>query len=299
MMTGFTSIEIALSRYFFLGILSFFLVGLQWKKFFFHTPKKLWIKALTLTFFVNIAYYLCLVLGLLYSSPSVATLIFGLCPITIALYGNFKAKECSFNSLILPCIAMGTGLVLVNLPELDLGVGETLSGEYCFGLLCSVLAVILWTWFAVTNAKILKSNPDLSPSTWSSLMGIVTFGWVLLCIVGLALFHPDPHFLDKYKTWSSELGFFIVGGMALGFLSSWLGSYLWNRAAPLLPVSLAGQLTVCETIFGLSLVFLMQGEFPEWIELAGILIMLTGITLGLAAFRAPQDKLLSTTSHAI
>ena len=271
LLKGFSPIEITLCRYFFFGLLSLMIISFNFKKFFRDTPLHLWVKAFVIGFFGNLAYYFFMVLGLFYSTPSVGTLILGICPITIALYGNLKNQECSYKSLILPSIAIAVGLLLVNLPEFDLGVDETLSLEYLFGLMCSFTSLVLWTWYAVTNSRILQSNPKLNSATWSTMIGATAFAWVFICFSILFFFYNDLEYYEKYSTWNPELTSFIAGGMTLGFLCTWLGSYLWNRASSILPVSLAGQLTIFETIFGLLFVYLAGGRFPTVVGLVGCL----------------------------
>jgi hypothetical protein len=58
--------------------------------------------------------------------------------------------------------------------------------------------------------------------------------------------------------------------LAIGLLSSWLGTLCWNRASSLLPTSLAGQLIVFETLAALSYAFWLRGHWPEPLTLAGI-----------------------------
>lgn len=293
LMSGFSTFEIALSRYFFLGILSLILLACNYTKFKQQVTPELWKKAFVLGLSANIVYYVMLVVGLIYATPPVATLIFGISPVMIALYANYTNKECSFKNLILPCGAIAAGLILVNLPALAFDFGDRTPQEYLIGLCGAVGALGLWSWFAVTNARIIKSTPHLTPDIWATLMGLATLFWVLLIMAGACCF-ADATFLSKYTQWSPKLGTFLLGGTILGFACSWLAHYFWNAASPRLPVSLAGQLTVFETIFGLLFIFLAEWKLPLPLELAGIIIMLTGVTISLARFKAdpiPQEAL--------
>jgi len=71
----------------------------------------------------------------------------------------------------------------------------------------------------------------------------LTFSWVFL---------KNELQVKKYVTLSPELSAFFIGSAILGLLCSWVGAWLWNRASLHLPVSLAGQLTIFETIFGVN-----------------------------------------------
>ena len=115
-MEGYSPMEVALVRYFFYGVMScVFLLG--WRRDIFRSLSKqaLW-KALWFGLIANILYYPCLVFSIRYATPVIATLIFGLSPIAIALYGNWRQQECSYKSLALPALAIATGLIFVNWP---------------------------------------------------------------------------------------------------------------------------------------------------------------------------------------
>ena len=73
------------------------------------------------------------------------------------------------------------------------------------------------------------------------LLGMGTFFWV-----GVFAFTGDFSLGNNFTQVS-----FLGGCAILGILCSWVGTYLWNRASLLLPVALAGQLTIFETIFGI------------------------------------------------
>lgn len=73
----------------------------------------------------------------------------------------------------------------------------------------------------------------------------------------------------------------IAGGAALGVVVSWGGTTLWNQASERLPVSLAGQLIVFETISGLTYVFIAESRTPPALELLGITALLGGVLLGI------------------
>ena len=86
-----------------------------------------------------------------------------------------------------------------------------------------------------------------------------------------------------------EMQAFMVGGLMLGFFSTWLGIFLWNQGSSRLPVSFAGQLTVFETIFGLMFVYLVDQRLPSWIELCGATLMLSGVIVSINAFKKSME----------
>jgi drug/metabolite transporter (DMT)-like permease len=272
---GFSSIEVALGRYFFFGLFSLFLICIQGNKTWYRFPARIWLAAMGFAIVANILYYTSLIMGLRYSSPAVTTLISGCAPLTIALFSNFKNKVIGFKSLIYPSLAMGAGLILVNIPAFD-DESHASWTEYLFGILCAFNALAIWTWYVNANAAFLKRHPEISMSEWTSVIGITTLFWVIVIGGALALFGEGEMSVEKFMTYSDELFDFICGTVLLAVLCSWMGFYLWNRATIYLSLPLAGQITIFETIFGLLFVHLYEQHLPIFVEIFGIALMLGG-----------------------
>jgi drug/metabolite transporter (DMT)-like permease len=284
LLMDFSPIEVALGRYFCFGLISliFMLIhGLQkWRLF----SLTIWIKAIIYALVVNIIYYSSLVLGLRYSSASVIALILGISPITISLYGNWQQKECRFKELLLPSCLIILGLIFVNIPIFTASSKNSL-GEHLFGLACGFLSLLAWSWYVVANANFLKQHPNLPSSDWATLIGVGTLFWVILLGGIFLLAQASIQPLQRYFVWNEELKVFLLGILVLGLVCSWLGSYLWNRATKTLPISLAGQLTIFETIFGLLFVYLVEQRFPVFWELIGIFFILLSVAISMNTFR--------------
>ncbi len=54
--------------------------------------------------------------------------------------------------------------------------------------------------------------------------------------------------------------------LILGLMSTWAATWTWSIAARHLPVSLAGQLIVFETVFALIYGAVYQKQLPGWAE---------------------------------
>ncbi len=275
-MEGFSSIEVALGRYFFYGLIALSVMLFQEKGVLRTIPRQMWTTAIQFALVVNIVYFTSLVLGVRYANASITALLSGLGPITIAYYSNWQDKTCDYKSLTLPSLALAVGLILVNIPAFD-GTLEHSVGDYILGLIFGLTSLAAWTWFVVANARFLKKNPELSPARWANIMGVATLGWVLLIGILLAVTVATEEHWTRYTVPSDELHAFLVGTAILGLTCSWLGFYLWYRASNLLSVPLAGQLAVFETIFGLIFVFIVEERIPSPLEAIGIVIMLGGI----------------------
>jgi len=271
---GFNSMEVALGRYFFFGIISLVILARAFRKGSCKYPLGIWKKALSISLFSSIAYYSCVVFSLRYSTPAICALILGLSPITITLYGNWKEKEFDFRSLMIPSLMILIGLIMINVPHMTFSSGIS---DYLWGLLAGMVALIIWTWFAVANAQFLKKQPQVSSSDWSTLIGVATFFWV--CLFGTAFFliADKASLLERYSTWNQELGLFLLGSMILGFVCSWIGGFCWNKASRYLPLSMAGQFMIFETLFGLLFFYLLSGKIPPLWECLGIFLLLSAI----------------------
>lgn len=287
---GFSPFEIALGRHFVNGSIScLFLVlfgGFTLPKF----PLSVWKKAFLFSLIVNVGYYTCLVVSVTHSSPTIAALITGLSPIVISFYGNWMQKEYNFKTLIFPSVLILAGLLLINLPFL---LNEEISDDkpyYILGVLGACASMIAWSWYVVSNARFLKTNPEIHSTNWSTLLGITTLIWVVTLGLIYELWLGAEHW-EKFMTPSPMLWNYIAGCLLLGILCSWVGTFLWNKASGLLPVSYAGQLTIFETLFGLLFFYLSVQEFPSMIEFAGASLMLVAIIYGM-------NTLITQPSHA-
>ncbi len=280
-MSGFTSVEVALGRYLVYGIISsliFCKSKLQGGCLY---PRAIWIKALYFSLLSTVGYYTVVVLALRYSTPAICALVLGISPITIAFYGNWKEKETRFRNLVIPSVLILLGLVVINVPHLE----ETASiFTYLLGLVCGFLALIGWTWYVVANSRFLKDHPEVRSTDWSTLVGVAALFWVLIFALFLGVFFDGQLQVEKFLAPSLELTKFVIGSAILGLLCSWVGAFLWNQASLWLPVSLAGQLTIFETLFGVLFVYLLERQMPPLMESIGIFILLIAIVYGIRSF---------------
>jgi drug/metabolite transporter (DMT)-like permease len=278
-MEGFTSLEIVTGRYLCYGLVSCFLFlnarRLKSCKY----PLSIWIKSLGYSLVSSFGYYIFVVLSLRYASPAICALILGICPITIAFYGNWKQKECSFRSLVLPSVLIFVGLVMINLlPILNTESPST----YLLGLACGFICLGTWSWYVVANSRFLKNNPEVDSKDWVTLLGITTFFWAVIFAIGLCLLYPET--MGKFIHFDNSLWSFVIGCAILGLICSWFGTFLWNKASVALPVSLIGQLNIFETIFGLIFVYLLEQRLPPLLEIAGVFLLLAAVAYGISVF---------------
>jgi len=277
-MGSFSPFEVALGRYSFYGLISSILFLNLRRKGSCSYPRKIWLQALLFSFASTFFYYICLVLGLRYSTPAISALVLGVSPIAIAFYGNLRKKELDFSRLILPSLFILIGLIIINAPHLHMH--ET-PANYLLGLFCSFLSLAAWSWYVVANSEFFKKYPDVQSCDWSTMIGVSTIFWVILCSTVTHLFFPTEFALEKYTFDNDSFSCFLIGSCILGLVCSWVGAYCWNRANHYLPVTLAGQLTIFETIFGVVFVYLVEQRMPPLMELVGMSCLIGAVLYGI------------------
>lgn len=274
---GFSLLEVALGGYFIYGIISTCILIKCRLQGHCKYPLSVWIKALYFSLVSTIIYYTCVVLAFRFATPVICALILGVSPITIAFYGNWKQRESSFKRLFLPSLMIILGLILINIPHFN---NTSTSSAHIFGLICSLVALVAWSWYVVANSRFLKKNPQITSNDWSTLVGVATLLLVFIYSLILGIFFSDQIDMHKYFTPNSELTSFLLGCCVLGILCSWVGAFFWNKASYHLPVSLVGQLAIFETIFGLLFIYALTKNTPPQMECLGIGLFLTAVAYG-------------------
>ncbi|OAN50449.1 hypothetical protein A6A04_18375 [Paramagnetospirillum marisnigri] len=238
-----------------------------------------WLRALELSLIGNMLYYLGIALAVQRAGAPMTTMIIGTLPVVISVVGNRGAHRIAWRRLALPLVVIGLGLGLVHHDEwgrAGAGAGE----DYALGLLAALGALICWTWYPLRNAAWIKARPSLSMSGWATAQGLATLPLALaafLVVDGMPGFDwpfgPDP--------W-----LFVGLMLVLGICASWLGTWFWNQTSRLLPAGVSGQMIVFETVFGMAYTFLYRGQWPESGTMAGLVLLVGGVVLGVRAARA-------------
>lgn len=269
----FSPIEIALGRFFFFGVASFIYLLLKKRYLLQRSYLPIWIKGAWFAFISNLLSYTFAVFCIRYADSAVAALIFGMCPITIALYGNWLHKEFSYGALKMPLLLMVLGIVFTNYHALQFSADS--YGVYFIGVLFGLLSLCTWTWFTVTNAHFIAEKKELPMQDWVVILGVATLALVLVAFFAIS-------FTDGFTLFAShpKFKYYIFGTVTLGIVSSWFATFFWNLGNKRLPITLAGPLTVFEMIFGLLYVYGAEGRLPSWLETLGISLMMLGVTWG-------------------
>ncbi|HCQ21531.1 MAG: hypothetical protein AN483_01190 [Aphanizomenon flos-aquae MDT14a] len=310
-LSSFTPVEITLGRYFFYGLISFILFLLLERKHSWIYNFKIWSTSFIFAFAANIGYYFFLVYGVRYADAEITSLIIGILPITVSIYGNFLEREYPFSKLLPSILMITSGIFIIhNLNFAGHENPEQIFGQqYYLGLLSPFVSLIVWTWYCVVNSSFLKNNPHILSSTWSTLIGVNTLIQSLIILVILMVTGNDTVInFAKYLKFDSfnfdgfdhEVIIFLISSIILGVAVSWGGTLMWNKASTLLPISLAGQLIVIETISALSYVYIYDSRLPSFFEILGITMIIGGVILGIrnVQFTSNDPELIIKPSKA-
>lgn len=243
-----------------------------------------WLEALKLSLVGNIVYYLFLAAALQRAGGPLPTMIIGTLPVVIAISSNLRDAQrdgrLRWRQLAAPLGLIAGGLALVNQVELARlhASPDADPSRHALGAVLAVGAVVCWTWYPLRNADWLRAHPDRHPRAWATAQGLMTLP---LALLGYGL--TWAVFAATDAPWDMPLGprpaAFVGLMLAIGLLSSWLGTLCWNEASQRLPTTLAGQLIVFETLAALAYGFALRHTWPEPGIFAGVVLLVLGVVL--------------------
>lgn len=223
----------------------------------------------------NIVYFILLAAAVQRVGIAPTSLLIGVLPLTITLLGRNEADAPALGHLFWPLLTVMTGIVCINLEALlgDGAQSQHLS-ERVLGVVCAVLALACWSWFATDNARCLKRQTHFNSNEWSLLTGVITgllAGgiWLAAELLGLTAVQIEL----PAERWQS---FWLVN-LVLAVVASWLGYTFWNASTRRLPLTLSGQMVVFETLFALVYGFVYLQRLPSLLEGIAILLLLCGV----------------------
>jgi drug/metabolite transporter (DMT)-like permease len=282
LLSDWNPVIVTLGRYLVCGLLSaiLFTVGGRGPR---RVLREHWRIALAFALAGNAVYYLLLVIGIRAAGAPLTDMVIGAIPVVVAVTGNVLAPAVPWRRLALPLVLVTAGLALVSALEIA-GVHAYVAAspaEKAAGLLAAVGAVVMWTWYALANARFLARHETVSPAGWSTAVGVATGAVALAGLPAAALAgqlttpsggHPGPARL-------------VAGVVFLGVVVSWAGTWLWNLASSRLSPALAGLLVNLETVSGFGYVYAARQHWPGAGQLAGLVLVLAGVTLTLIVGR--------------
>ena len=276
-----TAIEVTLGRTIAYGLISLMLFDLR--RAIRLPPSVLW-RAFVYAMTGNVLYYFLLVLGMQWAGASMGVLIIGMAPVTVTIAGRLQHGIGALKPLAIPLLLFGGGVVLANTAKTDFsGASSDLAP---LGMAAIFAALVMWTWYAIVNARFLQETRLVNAQEWSSVVGLVSLAAALVALpiawgTGLA---RTPGQID-----GGELAMLALWSVLLGGGSTWLGTVLFNMASKLLDLTILGQMIIFEAIFGMIYVFIAVGEVPTVQEVAGITIALFAVWLSIRRLYVPTS----------
>lgn len=270
----FTPLQMTAGRYIGYGLASAVLLVPAWRTVMGRMDRRDWRDLFLLSLLGNLIYYVGLAVSVQTSGVALASLIIGLLPVTVTLLGARPGQGVPLRRLAAPLCLIVAGGVCINVSVFTQSQGVGIAKQVV-GLLGALLALAVWTVYAVWNARRLAATPKFTSHEWSLLTGIATGLLSLLLVVpafllGGKVHAPAPHTPEAW-------GWFWTVSFAVAIGASVIGNGLWNAASRYLPLSLSGQLIVFETLFALLYGFLHEGRWPGGLEAAAIVLMLAGV----------------------
>jgi drug/metabolite transporter (DMT)-like permease len=273
-LNAYSPVEITAGRYVFYGMVSAAFLVTRYRHR--RLGARHWMRAAFYGLFGNLAVSVPVSFAIQSTGAAVVIPIIGMLPICISVAGSRHLPAATWGRLFLPFVLVTVGLVLVLTVQSNaLGGGSGLAWR---GAAAAGLAVAIWTWYALSNARFLRGNPQVTSSHWSCAIGVAT---LMLCLAIIAIHLLGDHGLAFVQDRQIRQGWqrFVLVTMILGVGTSWMATAFFNRASLVLPMGLVGQLVVLETLFGIAYVCLYEHTMPPRMQAGGMLLSITGIWL--------------------
>lgn len=235
-----------------------------------------WLAMLRQALAGNVVYYLLLAYGVKLAGVAPTSLIIGLLPLSVTVFGHKDHGALPLRRLALPLLVVALGIACINLDIFSHagGAGGDGMAHKLAGVLCAICALACWTWYALDNARFLKRHAHFSAVEWAMLYGLAS-GVIALAVGAAALALQPAGGPDggPARDWAH---FWLVC-LLLALGASVIGNYLWNLASRLVPVTLSGQLILSETLFALLYGFVYAQRMPRPLEWAAMVLLTAGV----------------------
>lgn len=277
MAPGFGSVDITVGRYLACAALSLLLIGWSFVRGVGVLPT--WRQAgaaLGMSVLGYTGYYLLLALAIQTAGATLSVLVIGTIPLWMMLLG--KPQHLRWAAL-LPGLALTAAGLALMMQATASGLGAMPAGAAVWlGVAYAALATLSWVLFGLLNARWLARYPEVPSTQWANWMGVAAgLGSLAIWAVAgtdLATLVERPGF-----------GGFVAVCVVTGIGAAWIASVLWNVASRRLSASLAGQLIVSETVFGLLYGFLWLAHWPAASQWLACVLFVAGMLASIKAHR--------------
>jgi drug/metabolite transporter (DMT)-like permease len=221
-------------------------------------------------------YYLLLSLAIQTTGATLPVLTIGTIPLWMMLLG--KPEGLLWRKLIPGLILTVMGMALMMYATSS-GMGALAVGEHMWlGVFYAGLAAASWVVFGLLNKRWLHQHPEVNSTMWANWMGVAAG----LGAIPIWLWAGSPL---QSMVERPGFGMYLAVCAITGIGAAWVASVLWNMASRRLSASLAGQLIVSETVFGLLYGFVWNAHWPAAMQWLACGLFLAGILASIKAHR--------------
>jgi drug/metabolite transporter (DMT)-like permease len=226
-------------------------------------------------------YYAAAAMAVPLAGAPLVVLIIGALPVVLALTGHAQGNP-PLRRLALPLAMVALGLLVINGAAFATAADTGGRTALALGVALAGLGLVLWTIYGLRNAAALASRPKVGDADWAALTGLGAFV-SLLPMIPLAVmlgWSGVPAALADTAASGRLLGWGLVTGVGASLIATWL----WAIASRRLPVSLAAQLIVSETVFGVLYGLAWEQRAPTLPELIGSFLLIAGVIAAIRTF---------------
>ncbi len=277
----YTTIDLTVARYGLFAAVSLILmvnprfrpVGLR---------RSLVLTGIALGSFGYVGYFMSISYAVRYAGTAIPPLVIGTMPVLLAVIANFKDRSIGWSALALPLILIAAGIGWVNVSIF----ASTSAGDQTgilLGIFSALIGLALWVVYGLVSAAVMQSQDAPSAMHWTALQGIGAG-------IGALVLLPFTSLWETVSFTGEQTFHFVLWVAVMGIAGSWLATLSWMIAARLLPLALAAQLIVAETVFGLFYGFLFEQRMPTVPEAGGAILQLAGVGMAIAIFTPKKGK---------
>ena len=274
----FSALQLSLGRYLCYGVFSIALVAPAWRRLAPLVGPREWLALAWLALAGNLLYYVLLASAIHLGGIALTSLVIGFLPVAVTIVGSRDAGAVPLSRLAPSLVLCSAGALCIGWQALAVPPGAVAA--QLAGLACAIGALVSWTCYAVGNARWLARLERVTAHEWNLLTGVMTFAQALACVPLALALHDTAH---DAAAWAKLAA--VSAGVAI--LASLVGNALWNRMSRLLPLTLAGQMILFETLFALAYGFAWERRWPTPAEAAAFVLVVAGVMACLAAHRRP------------
>jgi len=228
----------------------------------------------------NVAYQMCFIYGIDWTSAGNASLLLSTTPVWIVILSAVAGHEYPTR-----WVTAGVLLTLVGMTFVVLGGGEsvTLSSTTLRGDLLMVLASVIWSIYTVGGRAPVARYGALRMTAWSLFIGVP----LLVLIGGPALGRTELRSVSP-GAW--------VGIAYAGFLAIGLAYLLWYRGVEKLGNNRTAVYSNLVPVAALFTAWMWLGETPAPLQLLGAGVILSGLAIARLA-QPPEPSVLSDAAE--